>query len=200
MRRHSVATKRAFLSIVWGLAAATTADAADLDAAPAARAPSLTVAPASRFEIRAGAFVHDGWSPESGTADLNLEALSPRFFSTGSFWDVLIPRAHVGTTLNFDGRTSSAYAGLTWTLDVTPQVFVEASFGGAVHNGKTGPVIVPEHNALGCSPLFRESASIGYRFTPALSAMVSVEHLSNGGLCSNNRGLTNTGVRIGYSF
>ena len=174
--------------------------AADLGAAPAVRAPSFLSSPASRFELRGGVFAHDSWSPEQGSADLNIEALSPRLYSTGSAWDALIPRAHVGGTINFAGRTSHGYAGLTWTFDVTQQVFVEASFGGAVHNGKTGAFSVPNHNALGCSPLFRESASIGYRITDAWSMMATVEHLSNAGLCSNNRGLTNAGVRLGYSF
>lgn len=174
--------------------------AADLGAAPAARAPAFTMAPSSRFEVRGGVFAHDPWSPEKGSADLNVEALTPRLFSTGSAWDVLIPRAHVGGTINFNGKTSHSYAGLTWTYDLTQQLFVEASFGGALHNGKTDRIVPVNHNALGCSPLFRESASIGYRFTPAWSVMATVEHLSNAGLCSNNRGLTNAGVRLGYSF
>lgn len=174
--------------------------AADLGATPVARAPSFLASPASRFEIRGGVFAHDPWSPEQGSADLNIEALSPRLYSTGSAWDVLIPRAHLGGTINFNGKTSHGYAGLAWTFDITQQFFVEASFGGAIHNGKTGSTIVPNHNALGCSPLFRESASIGYRITEAWSMMATVEHLSNAGLCSNNRGLTNAGVRLGYSF
>lgn len=174
--------------------------AADLGAAPAAWPPAFTMVHSSRFEVRGGVFAHDPSSPEQGSADLNLEALSPRLFSTGSAWDVLIPRAHVGGTINFNGKTSHGYAGLTWTYDVTQQLFVEVSLGGALHNGKTDRIVPVNHNALGCSPLFRESASIGYRFTPAWSVMATVEHLSNAGLCSNNRGLTNAGVRLGYSF
>ena len=30
--------------------------------------------------------------------------------------------------------------------------------------------------------------------------MATVEHLSNAGLCANNRGLTNVGLRVGYTF
>jgi hypothetical protein len=30
--------------------------------------------------------------------------------------------------------------------------------------------------------------------------MATVEHMSNAGLCSQNRGLTNVGVRLGYTF
>jgi hypothetical protein len=84
-------------------------------------------------------------------------------------------------------------------LDVTPSVFVEGSFGGAVHDGENNPV-ERHRNALGCTVLFRESGSLGIRVTKDWSVMATVEHLSNAGLCSNNRGLTNVGVRVGYSF
>ncbi len=30
--------------------------------------------------------------------------------------------------------------------------------------------------------------------------MATVEHMSNAGLCANNRGLTNYGGKIGYTF
>jgi lipid A 3-O-deacylase len=54
--------------------------------------------------------------------------------------------------------------------------------------------------ALGCSPLFRESGSIGVRLSANWSLLATVEHLSNAGLCDQNRGLTNIGARVGYSF
>ena len=72
-----------------------------------------------------------------------------------------------------------------------------------MHNGNTQSnlALVPsDRNALGCSPLFRESASVGYRFTPSWSIMATIEHLSNAGICAQNRGLTNVGVRLGYTF
>jgi hypothetical protein len=55
-------------------------------------------------------------------------------------------------------------------------------------------------NALGCHVLFRESASIGFDVTETWRIMGTVEHHSNAGLCDENRGLTNAGVRIGYKF
>jgi hypothetical protein len=107
----------------------------------------------------------------------------------------------VGGSLNFDGGTSFAYAGLSWTVDLTPNVFVEGSFGGAIHNGKDRPDHpLDRHQALGCSPLFRESGSVGVRLSANWSLMATVEHLSDLGTCSDNRGLTNIGARVGYSF
>ena len=103
--------------------------------------------------------------------------------------------------MNFNGRTSFAYAGLTWTVDVTPSVFVEGSLGGAVHNGKRDVYdSFSDRQALGCSPLFRESGSVGVRLSANWNLLATVEHLSNAGACSENRGLTNIGARVGYSF
>jgi hypothetical protein len=156
---------------------------------------------AFQYEIRGGVFAHDPFSPEKGSADINAEFLAKLPFATAEGpWSFLVPRVHVGTTVNTVGRTSHVYAGFTWTYDITRQFFVEASFGGAFHNGYTGDVPRYHHNALGCSPLFRESASLGYRLTENWSVMATIEHLSNAGLCTQNRGLTNVGARIGYRF
>jgi hypothetical protein len=37
----------------------------------------------------------------------------------------------------FYGRTSYAYIGATWTVDITDRIFVEGFFGAAAHNGPT---------------------------------------------------------------
>jgi lipid A 3-O-deacylase len=184
------------------LAAGTGAYAADLTRSPVV-APPIPVlpqpAPGFISELRLGVSAQDPSGPESGSANLTGEVLSARFFrSADPVLDLFIPRLHLGGSLNLDGETSFGYAGLTWTFDVTPSVFLEASFGGAVHNGETDRV--PGHDALGCTALFRESGSLGFRLTRNWSVMGTVEHLSNGGLCSNNRGLTNVGVRVGYTF
>jgi lipid A 3-O-deacylase len=151
-------------------------------------------------EFRLGFSGQDPWGPESGSGNLTSEILFAKPFTAADlFTSYFIPRPHIGGSVNFGGDTSFAYAGLTWTIDITPQVFIEGSFGGAIHNGKTG--FVPDGRvALGCSPLFRESGSIGVRLSANWSLIATVEHLSNAGLCDQNRGLTNIGARVGYSF
>jgi hypothetical protein len=153
-------------------------------------------------EFRFGFSAQDPWGPEGqdGSANLTGEILFAKPFTASDlFTSYFIPRPHLGGSLNFDGRTSFAYAGLSWTIDVTPDVFVEGSFGGAIHNGKDHPL--NERQVLGCSPLFRESGSVGVRLSANWSVMATVEHLSNGDTCSDeNRGLTNIGARVGYSF
>lgn len=150
-------------------------------------------------ELRFGVFDHDRWSPEGDSVDLNAEVLFAKPVSVKDpLWALLIPRPHVGGTLNTAGRTSHMYAGFTWGADIYKGLFVEASFGGAVHNGSSRGGL--KQNALGCHVLFRESGSIGYKINQAWSVMATVEHLSNAGLCDQNRGLTNIGARVGYSF
>jgi lipid A 3-O-deacylase len=154
-----------------------------------------------RFELRLGTFVHDSLSPERGSADVNGEILYDPFRrDPGSSTNRLIPRLHLGSTINTAGKTSIAYAGFTWTFDVSQKIFIEGAFGGALNNGNTGPVPVAGRNAMGCSATFHEAASVGYRITRAFSILATVEHSSNAGLCPQNRGLTNFGIRAAYAF
>lgn len=151
-------------------------------------------------EARLGVFVHDPFSAEKGAADINGEVLfAPFGWDRVSSWGWLAPRVHVGATGSFNSRTSGAYAGFTWTIDVTQSLFVEAALGGAAHSGETG-ADVPGRNAMGCRLAFHESASVGYRFLGGWTLMGTVEHYSNAGLCDRNRGLTNMGLRVGYVF
>jgi lipid A 3-O-deacylase len=187
--------------------AAGGAGAADLPVAhqPAAvePAPPAGWTPAPLFgvvsEARIGVFAHDPWSPEHGSADINGEFLSVKPFSLGDY-DVLVPRINLGATVNTTGKTSQIYAGLTWTWNVTQAFFVEGALGGGYNNGAIHDNVPVDRNAVGCHANFRESASLGYRFTEQVSLMATVEHLSNAGLCDQNRGVTNVGIRLGYSF
>lgn len=192
--------RAAALSVLFALSAAT-AFAAD---GPAAREPA---APASlpdstRWELRLGATGHDISGPEEGSVNITGQVLTPRLVQLSDpVANLLVPRIHLGGSLNTAGDTSFAFVGFTWTFDITPRIFVEGSFGGAVHNGNTSRVMVaPHESALGCSPLFREAAAIGYRIDARWSVTASVEHLSNAGLCTQNRGLTNVGLHLGYAF
>jgi lipid A 3-O-deacylase len=181
---------------------ASRALAADFGPAPAYAAPSQPVSFVS--ELRIGGSAQDPWSPEKGSGNVTGEILFAKPFTPADlFVGYFVPRPHVGGSINFAGKTSFAYAGLTWTVDFTPRWFAEASFGGAFHNGNTEAslaFIPTDRSALGCSPLFRESGSIGYRLSQNWSVMATIEHLSNAGICSQNRGLTNVGARLGYTF
>lgn len=192
----------AVLSILF--VSASGAVAADLPARTAPVAPVYVAPPAFTLlsEIRLGASAQEiGDGPESGSVAVVGELLTSKLFRTGNaFTDFFIPQLHVGASINTAGDTSFGYAGFTWALDITPQFWIEATFGGAIHNGETGRIVPADRNALGCSPLFRESFGVGYRITTNWSVMAVIEHMSNAGLCEENRGLTNLGARIGYRF
>lgn len=189
-----------------GMAAPADGRAADAARATAVRLPDPVVPGRQTLfsEIRVGGSAQEPGAPERGSANLTGEILFAKAFTAADlFTSYFIPRPHVGGSVNLRGDTSFAYAGLTWTYDLTSWLFVEGTFGGAVHTGNTDAVktrIPVNQNALGCSPLFRESGSVGVRLSTNWSVMATVEHMSNAGLCAQNRGLTNVGARIGYTF
>ena len=189
--------------------AAVPVQAADLRGGSMPAAYAAPVKPMSFVsEVRIGGAVQDPGSAERDTNNINGEILFAKpLVSLDPFWQAFVPRPTVGGSYNFGGRTSYAYLGATWTVDLFPQtfnniVFLEGFFGAAAHNGHTGlkATTPPGFNSLGCSPLFREAAALGFRLSERWSIMATVEHMSNAGLCSNNRGLTNYGGKIGYTF
>lgn len=182
--------------------AAPAAQAADPSAlVPAYRPPVQPLSIVSEFRI--GGAAQDPGSNEKNTSNINGELLFAKpVTGLDRFWAAFVPRPTVGGSYNFDGRTSYAYLGATWTFDITDRIFVEGFFGAGFHNGYTGPKAdVPKiYNALGCNPLFREAAAVGFRLTEHWSIMATIEHMSNAGLCVTNRGLTNFGGKIAYTF
>ncbi len=48
--------------------------------------------------------------------------------------------------------------------------------------------------------LFHESVEIGYRVTPRQSVALFLDHISNADIGAHNPGLTNLGIRVGFSF
>ncbi len=151
-------------------------------------------------EVRAGAFKQaiDNATGE-GTGAMNLEVLGGRFAGgyENSILDFfLTPRPHIGTTLAF-GKTDEFYFGVTWDAKLIGNTFFETSFGGAAHDG---PLHELDRASYGCEVNFRESASLGLALTPEWRLMTTLDHMSNAGLCGNNRGLTNAGLRLGIKF
>ena len=153
-------------------------------------------------ELRLGLFDQsiDGANSETGVA-IHAEALfQPLPWSSGfpALDRVIQPRPHVGATVNAGGDTSLAYAGLAWTIPLySDWLFAEASIGGAFHNG---PLEAPGVASYGCSWAFRETLSLGLNITEDWSLLGTFEHMSNADFCERNRGLTNAGVRLGYSL
>lgn len=161
-------------------------------------------------ELRSGLFFHSvdrappgsflGFLDTTRLQDANVELLFTPF-DLGNFNWIGDIRPHVGATINFGGLESQVYAGLSWTWYIFDgPVFIEGTFGVALHNGAATGAVYPARN-LGCSAMFRESASIGFDITEQASIMATVEHSSHAGLCGpQNEGITNLGVRLGWKF
>jgi hypothetical protein len=152
-------------------------------------------------EFRIGVLAHDAEDSngEEG-ADLNFEIVTSRVgWATGRrlLDHFFMPRLHLGASLNFEGETSQAYAGFTWQTQITDRVFFESSFGASVHDGEIGD---DAGTSFGCTVNFRESASLGVDLSGEWRMMVTFDHMSNAGLCGQNDGLTNAGVRFGYKW
>ena len=151
-------------------------------------------------EVRAGAFkqaIDDAHG--EGTGAMNLEVLGGRFaggYENSILNFFLTPRPHIGTTIAF-GKTDEFYFGVTWDARLIGDTFFETSFGGAAHDG---PLHELEIASYGCQVNFRELASLGLALSPDWRLMGTLDHMSNAGLCGNNRGLTNAGVRLGIKF
>jgi lipid A 3-O-deacylase len=158
-------------------------------------------------ELKVGVLAHDvsifGHHKETG-GDVNLELL----FTSPDFLRILgAPRPHIGTDVNSDGNTSQFYAGLTWHLTLLPGVmaksdalYVEASLGGAIHNGEADGPDNPNEKRLGSVALFRESLELGWKFTDFQTIGIYMDHISNADLATHNQGLTNLGLRMGFKF
>lgn len=154
-------------------------------------------------EVRLGVYDHASdmfeTSHETSDPDINAEML---FASPGWLSWAWAPRPLIGANINTGGGTSIAYAGLAWDYYLTQTLFVEGTFGGAIHNGETSGLNngTRDRTNYGCRGMFHESASVGYSLTEHSSLMLTIDHMSNLSLCDVNPGLTDIGVRYGYKF
>lgn len=192
----------ALLALVGMLASpAVWAQSPPLPAGLSSYAPA-TEAPLPAWEARLGIAAANPGGRESGLLNLSGEIISPRAIALDDrFTAALIPRFHLGASANFNG-TRYAYAGATWTVDISKTVFVEASLGAAVNDGKTGAILPENRLAVGCNTGTREAAALGVRLTDRWSLVATLEHFSTLG-CSDRdkpRGPANFGAKLGYSF
>ncbi|WP_293801382.1 acyloxyacyl hydrolase [uncultured Bosea sp.] len=163
-----------------------------------------TEAPAPAWEARVGAGLANPGGRESGLPNLSADLLSPRLIPLSDrIAAAFIPRFNMGASVNLNG-TRYAYAGATWSFDVTRDIFVEASLGAALNDGKTGLVVPENRLAVGCNTGTREAAALGFRLSDRWSLVTTLEHFSATG-CSDkpgttSRGPANFGAKLGYTF
>jgi lipid A 3-O-deacylase len=142
------------------------------------------------------------FTPEKGVG-VNGEVLfvSPWSQPENPIVDFLLrPRPMLGATVNTDGGTSLVYLGAAWSLPLFNILFIEGTFAGAYHDGPLTSTFPNYRSAYGCRLNFHESASAGVELGGNWRIMATIDHMSNGGLCEPNAGLTSYGARLGYKF
>jgi lipid A 3-O-deacylase len=107
------------------------------------------------------------------------------------------PRPLIGASINLQGKTSEVYAGLAWTLPVYGPFFVEASFGGLVHDQKLNQTYGDRPSPISTRFLFRESIALGYNINEYWRILVFAAHGSNGNLGYRNESMNRYGVLLG---
>lgn len=123
------------------------------------------------FEFRLGSFAHGVGSVEANTFDASLQVVLPKLLANSyGLWNFLTPTP-MSAESSIRGPHQSVRAGLLWQTPFTEWFFGEIFFGGAYHDGSM--VGDATHNALGSHVLFNVGGSIGYRFTPRWSVLVT---------------------------
>ncbi len=167
-------------------------------AAAAALAPSGA---ARAAEIFAGVYVHDvdtvfskaGY--EQG-ADLQLGWRGERI---AEFRAIGAPSPHAFVSINSDGGTDYAVAGLGWRLG--GRLYFRPGIGLAVHDGPELRVRDGRRVDLGSRIVFAPELALGYQASEKVSVEASWVHLSHGQLFGRqNAGMDNIGVRLNYRF
>jgi len=149
-------------------------------------------------ELKLGALDHDtpglwsGFGVERQSVDANVEVLFlPWAYTFGGYL-----RPAIGTTINFKGDTSKAYADLRWEAEAASGVFFALGIGAAVHNGQID-LTDPTRKALGAPVLFHPSAELGYRWDGVNSISLFADHMSNAFTQRYNEGMDTVGIRYG---
>lgn len=193
---------RGMAGAAWVALAILTAGAVLTAGAPAARAQT---AQETVLELKLGLLAHDAGlfsSPKEPGVDIHGQLV----FQSFAFLKRLAgARPHLGFNAATNG-ISQVFAGLTWdtVFGAQERFYLLGELGGAIHNAD--PLDPPSgrerdgQRYLGCRALFRLAAGLGYRITDQVSIEFYADHISNATLCSNNEGLENAGVRLGYRF
>jgi lipid A 3-O-deacylase len=114
--------------------------------------------------------------------------------------DALLPRPHLGNEFNAAEGTDSGYAGLTWTFNLTENLFLEGSLSSAFSS------IMPDQSsplftlAPACDLSFRETARLGMQLTPNWTMQGVLQHSNSDALCSQGGSETNAALRFDYKF
>ena len=168
--------KKAFLSVLCAMAAATPAQAGELFG-------GLYAHDVDTFLTKSG--IEDG-------ADIQL----------GYRWDRIgrTPfQPYAFGALNTSGETSYAAAGLSAKFG--DRIYIRPGLGIAIHNGSDDKFNRTDKIAFGSRVLFEPELGVGYQFSDRASLEASWVHMSHAQLFGRqNPGIDNIGARISWKL
>jgi hypothetical protein len=160
--------------------------------------------PSSAQEVFVGAYKHAVDTPftlNTGEGGVDIE-FGYRFPRIEELKVIGKPAPYVIASLNTQGDTSFAGAGLSWKLGKGP-VYVRPGIGLIVH---TGPSLRVGANGvrtdLGSPVLFEPELALGFRVAPKVAVEASWTHISNGRVFNQhqNPGIDMMGVRLAFAL
>lgn len=165
---------------------------------------ALVTAPAAAQEVFAGAYVHGVDTPftiDTGEGGADIE-LGYRFGRQGALAVIGKPSPYVFASLNTQGDTNFAAAGLSWQIGKGP-VYVRPGIGLSVNDGpcrRYGPDGM--RTDLGSAVLFEPEIAVGTKLSDKLSVEASWVHISGARLFNSqqNPGIDMMGLRLAWSL
>jgi lipid A 3-O-deacylase len=168
---------------------------------PAALLLVLIASPASAQEVFGGVLAHDvktglTKSGFEGGVDFQLGWRGERL---GFLKDFGRPSPHAFVSVNSDGGTHFAAAGISWKIG--DRVFLRPGVGLAIHDRSSNAVVGNRRMDFGSRILFAPELGLGVAVNDRVSIEASWVHLSHAQLFSaQNPGLDTIGVRLSYRF
>ncbi|QJU57939.1 acyloxyacyl hydrolase [Sphingomonas sp. AP4-R1] len=154
--------------------------------------------PAQATDLFGGLYKHDvnifAKKLHEGGADIEAgirgDAISALGFVGG-------PAPYAFVSVNTDGGTNFAAAGLSWTFG--GPIYVRPGIGIAVHDGPLRRYRGTDRIDLGSRVLFKPELAIGWQVAPRWSVEASLTHLSHAQIFSHqNPGVDMAGIRVNF--
>jgi hypothetical protein len=170
--------------------------------AVAAAMAILTPATALADEVFVGVYAHAVDTPftfRTGESGADIQA-GYRFNRLESLSFLGKPAPYVIASLNSQGDTSFAGAGLSWKLG-KGAVYARPEVGIVIHDGPSRRIASDgTHTELGSRVLFEPGLSVGVRVSPRMAVEASWTHISQARLFNSaqNPGIDMFGARLNW--
>jgi hypothetical protein len=159
--------------------------------------------PVQAQEVYGGVYAHGVDTPftfDTGEGGVDVQ-LGYRFAPIEALRAVGGPEPYVFASVNLDGDTNFAGAGISWKAEIGP-VYLRPGIGLVIHDAPSRRVdpATGSRTDLGSRVLFEPEIALGTQISPRLSVEASWVHISNARLFNSeqNPGIDTIGLRLNY--